>query len=156
MKTNSINSVCLFKSYAKHCIFASMTPLIKDIEEFVHILCSKCSKPIVPNLEEKVAKCPFCNDLFNTKSQLHLLLGEKAIDLEQKIPFQIIRSFPNVNFTLICMALILFFFWKVSIFSYLSAAFVILIFMNLRSITHSNHKKISKINELISSIDSLS
>ncbi|MCO4782108.1 MAG: hypothetical protein KC646_07245 [Candidatus Cloacimonetes bacterium] len=132
-----------------------MTSLIKDIEEHVHILCSKCNKPVTPNLEEKVAKCPFCNDLFNTKSQLHLLLGEKIVDLEDKIPFQIIRSFPNVNFILICLFLIAFFFWNISIFSYLGVVFIILVFMNLRSITHSNHKKIFRIKQLVASIDSL-
>lgn len=133
-----------------------MSTLIKDIEEFVHILCSKCNKPISPNLDTKVSKCPFCNDLFNTKSQLHLLLGEKIIELEQKIPFQIIRSFPNINFALICLALILFFFGKVSLFSYIGVAFVVVVLMNLRSKTHSNHKKICKINKLIATIDSSS
>lgn len=133
-----------------------MTPLIKEIEEFVHILCSKCNKPIVPNLDIKVSKCPFCNDLFNTRSQLHLLLGEKAIELEQKIPFPIIRSFPKVNFTFLIIVFILIFFGKVSLFSYLGFAFILLVFMNIRSKTHSNHKKISKINQLISAINSLS
>ncbi|MCJ8346978.1 hypothetical protein MJH12_15660 [bacterium] len=126
-----------------------MTVAITDIEKFVHLLCVKCSKPLTLNWEIKIDQCPYCNDLFNSKSQIHLLLGEKQMEYQQKLPFSILHSFPKFNLLVLAFGFIYCFFLSPTIWSYTSAAFLLFLIANLYRKFHKNHRKIKDIEHLI-------
>ncbi|PCJ21382.1 MAG: hypothetical protein COB02_01995 [Candidatus Cloacimonadota bacterium] len=126
-----------------------MSLTINDIENVVNLLCVKCHKPLTVDWNIDINKCPYCNDLFKLKSQVHLLLGEKQIELQQKIPFQILQSFPNFNFILICFCVLLTSFCYDSLGLYSILSLSILVVLNIYVKFHKNHKEILKIEKLI-------